>query len=160
METIGDVVAKTGKISGLEAHLGYWLRFVSNSVSLSFAQRVARHDVSVAEWVALRELYDRDALAPSELAEKLGMTRGAITKVVDRLIGKSLLVRRAGKGDRRYQELALTAEGRALVPKLAALADENDEIFFGHLKAADRKTIERFMQDIVRRNQLRAMPID
>jgi DNA-binding MarR family transcriptional regulator len=147
-------------VSPLEGHLGYWLRYVSNSVSKSFAERVARHGVTVAEWVALRELYDREPLAPSELARKLGMTRGAISKIVDKLSEKSLLVRKPGKDDGRYQDLVLTAAGRALVPKLAALADENDDAFFGGLKSADRKTIERIMKDIVRRNELRAVPVD
>lgn len=150
---------KPSSVSALEAHLGYWLRFVSNQVSASFSGRLAERDISVGEWVALRELYDRP-LAPSELAEKLGMTRGAISKIADRLTAKSLLMRKAGKDDRRYQELALTASGRALVPKLAALADENDAAFFGHLKRAEREAIERIMKEIVRRHALRTVPVD
>jgi DNA-binding MarR family transcriptional regulator len=154
-----NVKRSSASVSALEAHLGYWLRYVSNQVSSSFAERLSGHDVTVAEWVALRELYDRP-VAPSELAEKLGMTRGAISKIADRLIGKSLLLRKAGKDDRRYQELALTASGRTLVPKLAALADENDAAFFGHLKPAERKTIERIMKNIVRRHGLRTVPTE
>jgi DNA-binding MarR family transcriptional regulator len=34
--------------------------------------------------------------------------------------------------DRRQQILSLTARGRALVPRLARLADDNDAHFFGH----------------------------
>ncbi len=147
-------------VSGLETHLGYWLRFVSNQVSASFAQRLAKCGVTVADWVALRELYDHPSLAPSELAEQLGMTRGAISKLVDRLAEKSLLTQKSGKGDRRYRELTLTATGRALVPKLAHLADENDALFFRHLKAAERAVIERVMRDIVRCHGLQTVPVD
>ena len=76
--------------------------------------------MTVAEWVVLRELYDGES-APSALADRLGMTRGAISKLADRLIAKGLIARRASAGDRRFQSLALTRQGRAMTPKLAAL---------------------------------------
>lgn len=147
-------------ISPLDAHLGYWLRFVSNQVSNAFARRVAARGVTVAEWVVLRQLYDEDAVAPSVLADRLGMTRGAISKLADRLAAKSLAARRIDGRDRRYQTLEITAEGRRLVPELAALADENDAEFFGHLNEAERTTIGDAMKDIVRRQGLRAVPVD
>ena len=153
-------MAATRRISGLEDHLGYWLRYVSNQVSHAFSLKLAGREVTVAEWVMLRELYEEDGMAPSALADRLGMTRGAISKLVDRLVVKSLLTRVPGKPDRRYQDLALTSAGRALVPELSALADQNDAEFFGHLKPADRATVERVMEEIVRKLGLRTMPVD
>ncbi len=106
-------------ISKLESHLGYWLRYVSNQVSHAFALKVQEKGVTVAEWVVLRELYDDDA-QPSVLSERLGMTRGAISKLADRLLAKKLITRQAMEGDGRSQMLGLTGRGRALVPELAA----------------------------------------
>jgi len=151
---------KTTRVSGLEDHLGYWLRYVSNQVSHAFSLKVAARDVTVAEWVMLRELHQQPAMAPSALADRLGMTRGAISKLADRLLAKALVTRVQGKTDRRYQELALTDAGRALVPELSGLADRNDLEFFGHLTPADRATLKRIMQDIVRKRGLRAVPMD
>lgn len=153
-------MAKARDVSTLEDHLGYWLRYVSNQVSQAFARKVLERDVTVAEWVMLRMLFEHDALAPSVLAERLGMTRGAISKLGDRLVAKALVTRTADDNDRRYQALAITAAGRALVPGLAALADRNDAEFFGHLSAADRAAIMRIMQDIVRRRGVRTLPVD
>jgi DNA-binding MarR family transcriptional regulator len=147
-------------ISPLEAHLGFWLRFVSNHVSQAFSRRLAAHDVSVAEWVILRELVEEGSAQPSELAERLGMTRGAISKLADRLEAKALASRRTDKDDRRYQALRISAKGRALVPVLAALADENDAEFFGHLEREAREQVVTVMQEIVRRHGLRAAPVD
>ena len=39
-------------------------------------------------------------------------------------------------------------------------ADQNDAEFFGNLKSADRATLERIMQEIVRQRGLRAVPTD
>lgn len=153
-------MTETRTASGLESHLGYWLRFVSNHVSHAFSLKLQSRDVTVAEWVILRELYGRDATAPSALAEQLGMTRGAISKLVDRLAAKALVTKTASREDRRYQSLALTAAGRALVPRLAALADRNDVEFFGHLSAVERRKIEDAMKEIVRRKALKTIPVE
>lgn len=71
----------------LTAHLGHWLRSVSNHVSYAFARKLATRDVTVAERVLLRVLHGRELTPPSQVA--VGMTRGAITKLADRLIAKS-----------------------------------------------------------------------
>src|SRR5690242_3057419 len=97
--------------SALGDHLGFWLRFVSNAVSHSFAGKVEAKGVTVAEWALLRVLYDADGAAPSRASEQLGMTRGAVTKLADRLIGKGLLLRRADPTDGRAQTLSLTGKG-------------------------------------------------
>ena len=146
--------------SELEAHLGYWLRFVSNHVSHAFALQVEAHGVTVAEWVVLRELYDAGAMAPSQLAERMGMTRGAITKLADRLIGKGLVTRTARDDDRRFQTLAITASGRALVPDLAGLADGNDARFFGHMSGPDRAELQRLLIGLVRHHDLKTIPTE
>src|SRR5215831_9975735 len=116
---------ETKSLSALQSHLGYWMRLVSNHVSGAFAEKLSARQVSVAEWVALRELYDC-AQSPSLLAQKMGITRGAVTKLADRLLARKLVTRAASAEDGRAQILSLTGQGRALVPHLAALADRND----------------------------------
>ena len=148
------------QVSNLEDHVGYWLRYVSNQVSHAFSRKVQGCGVTVAEWVMLRVLYEEQSLGPSTLAEKLGMTSGAISKLADRLVAKKLVTRTAGKEDRRTQELAITEPGRGLVPQLSALADRNDAEFFAHLPAADRDAIMRIMRDTVRRLGLHTPPVD
>lgn len=147
-------------VSELTSHLGYWLRQVSNHVHQAFARKVEAHGVTVAEWVLMRQLLEEEALPPSRLAERMGMTRGAISKLADRLIAKSLLVRSADPEDGRAQTLALTSSGRALVPRLAALADANDAEFFDQLGTKDRATLLRILQEIVEKRGLKSPPID
>lgn len=146
--------------SDLETHLGYWLRFVSNHVSHAFSLKLQACEVTVAEWVVLRELFDLADIQPSTLADRLGMTRGAISKLADRLIAKELIARTASTGDRRQQTLSLTDDGRTLVPKLAELADSNDAEFFGHLEPAERAALEKTLKEIVRRHDLKTLPTE
>lgn len=151
---------RTRPVSDLQHHLGYWLRTVSNAVSHSFARRVEREGVTVAEWVFLRVLYDTEGLAPSAVAERLGMTKGAISKLADRLLDKALVQREANRDDLRAHSLALTPEGRALVPRLAKLADANDASFFGALSADEQRRLARLLRKLALAHALTSAPID
>src|ERR1700751_3387221 len=126
------------RTSDLKAHVGFWLRFVSNHVSHAFARKLQSCGVTVAEWVVMREMFEEEETSPGVLAEHIGMTRGGVSKLVDRLVGKALIPRTDRTDDRRFQSIALTAAGRGLIPQLAALADQNDEEFFGPLSAGER----------------------
>jgi DNA-binding MarR family transcriptional regulator len=148
------------RASDLTDHVGYWLRYVSNHVSQGFARRLETHGVTVAEWVLMRQLLDEKALAPSRAAERMGMTRGAITKLADRLIAKSLVVRNADPQDGRAQTLALTSKGRRLVPELAALADANDSEFFDSLSPKDRAMLLRILKGMVEARGFKSLPVD
>ena len=48
-------------ISNLTDHTGYWLRVVSNAVSVAFARKLAERGVTVAEWVFVRMLFEAEA---------------------------------------------------------------------------------------------------
>jgi DNA-binding MarR family transcriptional regulator len=150
----------TLSVSELEAHLGFWLRFVSNHVSGRLRGLVEDNGVTVSEWVALRALYAPSAATPSALMETLGMTKGAVSKVLDRLERKQLAQRIPDPDDARAQRITLTAAGRSLVPNLARLADENDAHFFGQLSPATRKALMHTLRDIVRSHQLTQVPTE
>ncbi|MCV3735546.1 MarR family transcriptional regulator (plasmid) [Rhizobium sp. TRM96647] len=140
---------EAASVSSLESHLGYWLRAVSNNVSQGFARKLEDEGVTVAEWVFLRMLFDFETVSPSALAEAMGMTRGAISKLADRLVAKELVERGASLADKRAQTLALKPAGRARVPMLAALADRNDTEFFGVLDEEERGELDRLLRKIV-----------
>ena len=149
---------RTNTTSPLEAHLGFWLRFVSNHVSQRFQQLLEAQGVTVTEWVALRTLLKQGEGSHASLIDALGMTKGAASKVISRLEEKGLAQRQWAEGSAREQLLALTAKGKALVPKLARLADENDQHFFGHLPAAERQALVDAMHSLVQHHQLKQIP--
>jgi DNA-binding MarR family transcriptional regulator len=146
-------------VSDLRTHTGYWMRMVSNHVSHAFAAKLTDKEVTVAEWTVLRTLYGNEPTSPSQLAYDMGMTRGAITKLADRLIAKSLIIREASVNDGRAQTLALTDRGIGLVPDLAALADRNDAECFECLTGDERETLRRLLKKMTERARITAIPI-
>jgi DNA-binding MarR family transcriptional regulator len=147
-------------VSDLKEHAGFWLRFVSNHVSHAFARKILDSGVSVAEWLVLREMFGQEEMSSSDIAERIGMTRGAISKLVDRLVGKALVTRQDRRDDRRFQDIALTPAGQRLVPSLAALADQNDEEFFHPLSAKERETLIATLKKLVLAHGLHKLPTE
>ena len=147
-------------VSTLQDHVGYWLRFVSNHVSQAFAHKVEGCGVTVAEWALLRAMLDAGAANPSRLADQLGLTRGAVSKLVERLCQKKLATRSADGPDRRFHTVALTPQGRKLVPQLARLADQNDREFFGHLSVRQRAQLVNELTDLVQRHGWKDIPVN
>jgi DNA-binding MarR family transcriptional regulator len=147
-------------VSELRSHTGFWLRFVSNHVSQAFARRLLDSGVTAAEWVILREVFDTDEMPPSALAEQTGLTRGAISKLIERLVLKKLVSRKEGHDDRRYQRIALTPAGRRLVPTLAAIADHNDHEFFKPLSAKEHEALVATLRKLVQAHDLHKLPTE
>ncbi len=147
-------------IPELTAHLGYWLRQVSNHVSYAFARKLAARDVTVAEWAVMRALHGREPTSPSQLADDMALTRGAISKLADRLIDKNLIAKEQNPDDGRAHKLKLTKAGMNLVPKLAALADQNETECFAQMPDNDRRALERILKDTVARLGIAATPLE
>lgn len=60
----------------------------------------------------------------SDLADQLVLSRGGVTKLVDRLEESGLLHRQASADDRRVTIIGITAEGSATVARSRAIIDE------------------------------------
>lgn len=116
--------------------------------------------MTVAEWVVLREMYEhQDKTSPGHVSKLTGLTKGAISKLIDRLLEKNLVLREPSVNDRRYQEIKLTRKAIALVPDLATLADQNDDEFFSALTAKERRELVAILQKIAMQKKLKAVPI-
>jgi DNA-binding MarR family transcriptional regulator len=149
------------EVSQLKAHIGFWMRLVSNHVSYAFARKLEASGVTVAEWVVTREMYSGDdTTSPSAVAELTGLTRGAVSKLISRLLTKGLVTRKESTSDRRYQDIELTPAAIALVPRLAKLADKNDEEFFAVLSKSERKSLTVILKKIASHHQLTKVPVE
>jgi DNA-binding MarR family transcriptional regulator len=146
--------------SQLEDHLGYWLRCLSNLVSHGFAKRLEKHDVSVPQWVVLRCLYDTQNTSLNELASTIGVDNGALSRMVERLLQKRLVVRETDPANRRTVRLRLTDAGNALVPVLANEADENDAAFFAAVGDAERRRLLKTVRTLLTKNGWQGTAID
>lgn len=157
---MGTGLTKTSSIPELEEHLGYWLRRVSNTVSGAFARSLQDRQTSVAEWVLLRELHTRRQATPCELADVLGLTRGAVSKIIDKLEAKQWIQTDAKQGDNRYRLLSLTRTGQRSLPVLAEVADANDAAHFDCLSANEKVQLRKLLVKLAEHNQIHDVPTE
>ncbi len=146
--------------SALEAHLGYWMRLVSNGVSRAFERALQQRDISVAEWVVMNQLAAGPGLTPAKLAAAMGMTRGAISKVLDKLDSKKLVSRSISPLDSRVQLLRLTQRARRALPQLARIADDNDGCFFAALDPDEKGALRSLLRKVAGAHRITGIPIE
>jgi DNA-binding MarR family transcriptional regulator len=139
------------KISNLEDHLGYWFRCLSNLVHTSFSNKLSECDISVAQWVVLRILYDGEEFELNQVPKRIGLDKSTISRMIDRLVHKGLVHRLEGK-DRRSSNITLSSKALEFIPKLAALADENDNTFFQYLTAAEQDNLLNLIKKLLDAN--------
>jgi DNA-binding MarR family transcriptional regulator len=80
--------------------------------------------LTLHQLVALRTVRDGGRLNMSELTDELGITRGAVTGLVDRLEEGGFLVRKPSPMDRRLIFLELTATGKKTLDDVREAWDE------------------------------------
>jgi DNA-binding MarR family transcriptional regulator len=88
------------------------------------------------------------------------MTRGAASKLLDRLYCKGLITRKGSAADRRYQEISLSDEGKELLPRLIKEAEKNEQQFFGHLPKEQKKLLTILLKEIISIKKWDKLPID
>lgn len=114
----------------------------------------------MAEWVALCRVHERPGITPGELAEALGLTRGAVSKVIDKLEAKQWIAGSTKPEDNRVRLFVLTRRGSRVLPELAEIADRNDQTFFDVLQAGEKATLRRLLSKLVDLHQIGAVPIE
>ena len=88
------------------------------------------------------------------------MTRGAISKIIDKLQAKGWIRSRMNPEDNRGQLLSLTPVGRRKLPELAEIADQNDEQFFGCLDTDARAALKSLLCKLAEHHQIRDVPVE
>ena len=147
-------------MNDLEDHLGYLLRRVSNQVSGEFERSLKARAISVAEWVVLSRVGSKLGITSGELAEELKLTRGAISKIVEKLEAKGLISRSSVQDDARVKKLFLTGKGNELLPQFVKIADDNDRRFFDGLTDGERQVLRKLLLKLAETNRINDVAID
>ena len=103
----------------------------ANKTLMEHARRdIERSELSQTEFAVLEVLYHKGQLTIGEIGERVLLTSGSMTYVVDKLERRGLLERKPCPEDQRATYVALTGEGRRLLGR----------IFPGHAAALERAT--------------------
>jgi MarR family transcriptional regulator, organic hydroperoxide resistance regulator len=116
-----------------------WFRFLRlrQRCQTIMTQRLRDLGLSIAQFDLMSTLSEGEGITQRDLAEKLYVTKGNVSGLVDRLVEAGLVLRRGIPGDRRSYALHLTDAGRELVGKGMAVQMAFVEDTLGTLPAQD-----------------------
>lgn len=113
-----------------ENSVAYLMRKVMSSIRTQADAQLAAQDLTYAQWLPLFKISLSDQTTVASLARDLETDPASMTRALDRLEAKGLVLRQRSNTDRRVVQLALTPDGRAAADKvLPVLAD----VLNGHL---------------------------
>lgn len=124
-----------------------WFRFMRLHARLlgQMTLRIRELGLSIPQFDLLSTLTEREGISQSELAERLYVTKGNVSGLVDRLVQAGLVERRAIAGDRRSYAMHLTPEGRRLAE--AGIKTQRDFVAqtLGKLPGEDLAELDRLV---------------
>jgi DNA-binding MarR family transcriptional regulator len=75
-------------------------------------------NITVDQWLIMKSLFEKGEMKQNELAGILDKDNPTVTRIIDLLCNKKLVVRNTHPGDRRSFQVSLTKEGLKKVEKL------------------------------------------
>jgi DNA-binding MarR family transcriptional regulator len=108
----------------LESSLGYLINRASRAIRKVFNARLeaGNYPVTGEQWAVLVHLWERDGRPQFELADVLGKDKTTMTRFIDGLEKRNLVVRIADQQDRRQNRVYLTPLGKSLEAPTKAVA--------------------------------------
>jgi DNA-binding MarR family transcriptional regulator len=127
--------------------LRVWFRFIRlhRRALNTIASELRALGLSVPQFDLLSTLTEREGSSQQELAERLYVTKGNVSGLLDRMVEAGLVERRAIPGDRRSNALFLTEKGRDLAERGIAAQKSYVQGTLGALPPQDLADLERIV---------------
>jgi|APMI01.1.fsa_nt_gi DNA-binding MarR family transcriptional regulator len=135
--------------------LRVWFRLIrlESRIRGAIAERLRGVDLSVPQCDVLTTLSESEGVSQQDLAERLYVTKGNISGLVDRLAVAGLVERRDLPSDRRSHAIYLTPLGRKAAERGVAIQRNFVEETLGRMDMADLAAFEAHLvkaRDLVR----------
>jgi MarR family transcriptional regulator, organic hydroperoxide resistance regulator len=128
--------------------LRVWLRFVrlQQRLSAAVAGELRTIGLSIPQFDVISTLTEREGMTQQDLAERLYVTKGNVSGLIDRMVDAGLVERRPIPGDRRSHALHLTERGRELAERGIALQRSYVDATLGRLGSHDVAELDRIVR--------------
>ena len=106
--------------NGAESAARVWVVLARAYAAMSeyVERRVAAEGLCLSDFEVLELLLHQDAMPISAIGSKVLLTNASMTSVIDRMVGRGLVVRKSDPKDRRIRMVELTKQGRTLIAEL------------------------------------------
>jgi DNA-binding MarR family transcriptional regulator len=113
---------------------------------LAADKRLGSLEMSAAQYIIIANLAGpAGPRSASDLCKGISYDAGAMTRMLDRLESKGLIVRARSAHDRRLMNLELTEEGRAAYPRMREIAMTVTNRFLRGFSKTEARQLEGFL---------------
>jgi DNA-binding MarR family transcriptional regulator len=140
-------------MTAVEARLNAWRAVVTSHAAVTdrVQRALAAADLPPLSWFELLSAVKRSPTGRprmSELADWLTLSRGGITKLVDRLQGAGYLERVSCEGDRRALQAELTTAGDEMLEEMQTVYEAELERYLSTLSVEEAQLIADALRKI------------
>jgi DNA-binding MarR family transcriptional regulator len=130
-----------------------WLFKTASALSESFDEHYARHGLSRGRFHVLVLLYQSEAggLSPAELAEQCGVTRAAMTGLIDALVEAEMVAREDEKSDRRTYRVRLTEKAFRFLATFLPVQLRRMARVLADLSPEERRQLRKLLEKVAGR---------
>ena len=117
-----------------EITLGMLIGQVHRLSTKRFVQNSHTHglEISLDQWLVLGPVWKNDGISQKDISEYCGKDKTSVTKIIDTLEKKNLVVRVTDQLDHRVKRVVLSQKGRELfLSALPVMAQTRDELRSG-----------------------------
>lgn len=107
------------------------------------------YGITAAQFKVLIIMAQFEVDTPAELCRHLSLDSGAMTRMLDRLEQKNLLVRQRSEADRRQVRLVLTDDGQALADLLPQVGADAMNQLAGAISPQELQSLEQILKKIL-----------
>ncbi len=108
----------------LDNQLCFALYAASNAMTRRYRDRLAELGLTYPQYLVMMVLWEGSPRSVKAIGEQLRLDSGTLTPMLKRMEATGLLTRRRDAADERQVNIELTAQGRALQRKAAAMAKD------------------------------------
>jgi DNA-binding MarR family transcriptional regulator len=130
-------------------HLGLLLERAGRVVGERLEREIGRDGVTSEHWRVLRVLADEQGHTMGEIAERLEMNPPTLTKLADRMVGKSLVQRAADPEDSRRVLVYATDAGLGMLEELQGKIDRHHAALQALLGERNARQLERLLTTLI-----------
>lgn len=114
-----------------------------------FEQACEANQLTPTQFIALVTIKDLDETRMTQLADRMGLTPGAVSTLVDRLVDNGLVERRHEPADRRAVFVRLTEKGTALLGHAQVCKHQMVRQVMRQLDAATSEALNRSLAELL-----------
>ena len=141
--TLGKEIRQSKPFASLEEEAFLGLQRTASLLLQALGRELKDQDLSPAQYNTLRILRgaEPEALTCGEIGERLVSPGPDVTRLLDRLEGRGLVLRVRDEEDRRVVRARITEQGIALLARLDGPVGESLHRILGHLGAERLQTL-------------------